>query len=471
MNRFAAAALLALATLTLAQEAAGQDSSIAQAAAPRTAAAQAGAATQLGSAQAPAAPTRILAADTMSVEATAQPGAAATALTLADLEQRALAQNPAIAVAAAQVDAAKGRAVQAGALPNPTIGYTGDEISGGSINRGGEHGFFVEQTIPLGGKLGRGRDVYTREAATAQAMTETERQRVLTAVRRTYRAAVIADRRVAVREQLARLAAETVQISAQLLNTGVADKPDTLSAEVESQRAQLALAEARNDRLRIWRELGVLVGDPALAPRPLAGSADDPLPDLTQDATLARLQRESPEIEAARRDIARANAALSRARRVAAPDLVLRAGPRYNRELLERDLKPVGWEGSFEVGVTVPLFNRNAGGIAEASADLARSQAAVRQTTLAATSRMADAFAQYETARRRVEVYRREILPRADEAYAMYRRNYAQMAAAYPQVLAAQRTLIQSQDQYLDALDRAWAAATALEGFALDLAH
>ncbi len=114
------------------------------------------------------------------------------------------------------------------------------------------------------------------------------------------------------------------------------------------------------------------------------------------------------------------------------------------------------------------MFNRNRGGIAEAGADLARSKAAVQATTLAATTRVASAFEQYESARRGVEVYRREILPRAEEAYTLYRRSYEQMAAAYPQVLAAQRTLGQSQDQYLDALDRAWEAAIVLEGFALE---
>jgi cobalt-zinc-cadmium efflux system outer membrane protein len=396
---------------------------------------------------------------------------AATPLTLAELEQRALAQHPAIAQAAAQIAAAKGRAVQAGTLPNPTVGYTGDEISGGPINRGGEHGFFVEQTIPLGGKLAREREVFTREAATAQAMTETERQRVLAAVRRVYRAALIADRRVAVRDQLAKLAAESVQISTQLFNTGIADKPDTLAAEIEAQHAQLAVIEAQNERLRVWRELGALVGDPTLAPRPLAGSADDPLPDLAQDATLARILTDSPEIEAARLDTLRADAALSRARRENVPDLVLRAGPRYNRELLEPDRTPVGWEAAFEVGVTLPLFNRHKGSIAAASADLARSKATVQQTALTTTTRVADALAQYDTARRSVDIYRREILPRAEEAYALSRRSYEQMALAYPRVLTAQRTLFQSQDQYLDALARAWEAAVTLEGFALDAPH
>ena len=402
----------------------------------------------------------------MAVDAYAQ-----TPLTLADLEQRAIAQNPSIAVAAAQVDAAKGRATQAGMLPNPTVGYTGDEVSGGSINRGGEHGFFIEQTIPLGGKLARGRDLYTREAEAAQASTDMERQRVLTAVRRTYRAALIAERRVAIREHLLRLATESVDIAAQLFNTGVTDRPDTLTAEIEARRAQLALLEAQNARLRVWHELGTLVGDPNLAPQALQGSADDPLPDLAQDATLARILRDSPEIDTARRETVRADAALSRARREASPDLVLRAGPRYNRELLERDLKPVGWEGSFEVGVTVPIFNRNQGGIAEAAAGVARSQAAQRQTALSATARVAEAFEQYDSARRAADLYLRDILPRAEEAYTLYRRSYEQMAAAYPQVLSAQRTLVQSQDQYLDALDRAWAAAITLEGFVLDVAR
>jgi cobalt-zinc-cadmium efflux system outer membrane protein len=244
-----------------------------------------------------------------------------------------------------------------------------------------------------------------------------------------------------------------------------------LSTEIEARRAQLALLEAQNARLRVWRELGTLVGDPNLVPQALQGSADDPLPDLTQDATLARILRDSPEIDAARRETVRADAALSRARREAAPDLVLRAGPRYNRELLERDLKPVGWEGSFEVGVTVPVFNRNKGGIAEAAAGVTRSQAAARQTALSATARVAEAFEQYDSARRAADLYTRDILPRAEEAYTLYRRSYEQMAAAYPQVLTAQRTLVQSQDQYLDALDRAWAAAITLEGFVLDVAR
>ena len=86
------------------------------------------------------------------------------ALTLAELERMALENNPTLPQALSGIEAARGRATQAGLLPNPTVGYTGSEISGGPIIRGGEHGLFVEQTIPLGGKLGLSRQIFNREA-------------------------------------------------------------------------------------------------------------------------------------------------------------------------------------------------------------------------------------------------------------------------------------------------------------------
>src|SRR5688572_21548660 len=53
---------------------------------------------------------------------------AATALTLADLEQLALQNNPSLGVARANIGAARGRQIQSGLLPNPTIGYMASDI-------------------------------------------------------------------------------------------------------------------------------------------------------------------------------------------------------------------------------------------------------------------------------------------------------------------------------------------------------
>ena len=120
-------------------------------------------------------------------------------------------------------------------------------------------------------------------------------------------------------------------------------------------------------------------------------------------------------------------------------------------------------------GVSVPLFNRNSGGVAAARADETRAQAEVMRLELALQSRAASEFARYLTARRASEVYRTEMLPRAEEAYQLYLARYRAMAAAYPQVLVAQRTLFELTAEYLEqGSDEAWQAALSLQGFLAD---
>ncbi len=105
----------------------------------------------------------------------------APALSLEQLEAMALEGNPTLAQAAAQVQAAAGRTLQASLYPNPTVGYSGEEISAHAS--GGEHGGFVEQTIVTAGKLGLSRAVFQQEQVQAEELAKAQRLRVLNAVR------------------------------------------------------------------------------------------------------------------------------------------------------------------------------------------------------------------------------------------------------------------------------------------------
>ena len=84
------------------------------------------------------------------------------AMNLSDFEQLALANNPTLQQADAITRRSAGLARQAGLFPNPIAGYAGEEIRGGSYG-GGEQGAFVQQTIPLGGKLGLRRQVFDEQ--------------------------------------------------------------------------------------------------------------------------------------------------------------------------------------------------------------------------------------------------------------------------------------------------------------------
>src|SRR6202007_681968 len=85
--------------------------------------------------------------------------------------------NPTRAQAKAGVRAAAGRSRQAGLWPNPTIGYSGDEIRGGSYG-GGEQGVFVQQNVILGGKLRLDRKIFDAEGKQAAAEADEQRLRV-----------------------------------------------------------------------------------------------------------------------------------------------------------------------------------------------------------------------------------------------------------------------------------------------------
>ena len=400
----------------------------------------------------------------------AQPALAQTSsspppITLSELEQLALQNNPTANAAAAGIDAARGRARQAGAWPNPVLGYSGEEIKTGDLDTRGEHGFFMEQTIPLGGKLGLSRNVVQKTIDRAEAVRDLQRLRILSSVRQTFYSVLLTERRIEVQERLAALASEAVGVTAQLFNVGAADRPDYLEIEIESRRLQLQLNRSKNDLFASRHELAALTGVRDVAARALAGSIDAAIPELERDQVIRTLLEQSPEVRGARAELERTRAVSARAKRETYPDLFLRGGTAYNRERGEDTGRPIGWEGTLEAGISVPLFNRNTGGIAAARSDETRAQAEVTRLELALQSRGVSQFANYLSALRAAEAYRSDILPRAEEAYRLYLSRYREMAAAYPQVLVAQRTLFEMSNEYLGNLNEAWRAALTLQGF------
>jgi cobalt-zinc-cadmium efflux system outer membrane protein len=388
---------------------------------------------------------------------------AAPAVTLAELEQLAARSSPALAAAQASLEAARARAQQAGAWPNPVVGFAADEIKRGGDPRGA-YGVFGEQTIVLGSKLALERAALERAADAAEAELEVQRQRLALTVRAKFYEALALERRVAALERLATLASEGVGVSAQMFNVGLADRPDHLQSQIESRRADLEVRGARNRLFAVRQQMAALVGDDRIVARPLAGSVDDVLPELTRQDALAALIETSPQMRAARAEIALAQADVARARRQTTPDLFVRGGAAHNRELGEPTGRAIGWEASIEAGVSIPLFNRNTAGVAAATADVTRAQANLRRTQLALSGQMAAEFAVYLTAVQEIGVYREEILPRAEEAYRLYLARYREMGANYTQVIDAQRNLFELSARFLERLDTAWQSALRIQG-------
>jgi len=139
-----------------------------------------------------------------------------------------------------------------------------------------------------------------------------------------------------------------------------------------------------------------------------------------------------------------------------------------NGELLsEPNGRPVGWQGFADVGVRIPIFNRNQGNIAAAKADVERARREVLRVKLVLRERAASVVQNYTFLQTAVDRYKYQMIPRAQKAYEMYAKKYQEMAAAYPQVLIAQRTLMQLEVSYITALEMFATSSVSLQSYLL----
>src|SRR6202048_761919 len=385
-------------------------------------------------------------------------------ITLEELQQMALQNNPTFAQSAANIQAAEGSKKQSGLYPNPTAGYQGEQIRGGSFH-GGEEGFFVQQDIVMGGKLGLNRKIFDQELKQAETEAEEQKLRVVTNVRMSYIQALAAQQTLELRQNLSKLADDAVETSHQLANVGQADAPDVLESEVEAQQAQLAVTMAEQKQQRIWKALAAVGGDRQLPLVKLEENLADP-PPANADELEEKIVNESPAVRIAELGVKRAEAALARARREPIPDLQLRGGMQQNGELLS-DGRAVGLQGFADVGVRIPIFNRNQGNIATAKADAERATREVERVKLVLRERAASVVQNYTFSHTAVDRYKNQMIPRAQKAYEMYTKKYQEMAAAYPQVLISQRTLMQLEVSYITALESFATSSLSLQSYLL----
>jgi cobalt-zinc-cadmium efflux system outer membrane protein len=396
----------------------------------------------------------------------AQAKAQGALVTLDQVEKIAHELNPTLRQAEAEIRAANARQQQAGLYPNPTVGYTGDEIRGGSVG-GGKQGFFAQQTIVIGGKLRLSRDVFGKEAKLAAIEAEEQRIRVESAVKMAFLRVLAAQELLDARRDLAKIAQNAVDTQRRLMNTGQADETEVLDAEVEAQRMHMASRMQENTLREEWRSLSAVIGQPDMPVATVAGDLEKDWPELSEEEAVDAIAKESPAVRIAEADAARAQAVLARARREPIPDLQVRGGMEYNNESLGSVPFAKGWEGIAEVSAQIPIFNRNQGDVAAARAEINRAEQEKKRIALTLRERAASAVDQYANARLMAVEFRDEMLPRAKKSYGLMVEKYGLMLTSYPRVLEAQRKLYELQVEYIAALEGVWTNGVALQGYLL----
>src|SRR5712692_5449618 len=244
----------------------------------------------------------------------AQERAQGPLITLEDAEKMARDSNPTLRQAEAEIRAAKARQQQAGLYPNPTVGYTGDEIRGGSVG-GGKQGFFVQQTIVTGGKLRLSHEVFCKESQLATIEAEEQRIRVTSAVKMAFLRVLAAQELLDARRDLASIARDAAETQRHLFNTGQADETEVLQSEVEAQRMRMAARMQENSLREEWRSLAAVIGQPGMPQAIVAGDLEKGWPELNEEQAVEAIANESPALRIAETTTLRAQAILAAAKR------------------------------------------------------------------------------------------------------------------------------------------------------------
>jgi cobalt-zinc-cadmium efflux system outer membrane protein len=386
---------------------------------------------------------------------------ASSALTLEALVTLGLQHHPRLAKASFAVEAARGRAHQAGLFPNPIVELKWDELNDRTGRSGVNSLPLVTQEIITGGKLKLSQAAAEREIEQANWGVMAERYQLLAEIRSAYFDALALQERVDLLRQI-RMTGEAITKTMRSLrdDAKVLADIDVLPVEAELLRYEADEEAARAEQVAAYRRLAAILGTHRLEISKVAGQLQDYiLPDYSPQRTTEYVLSVHPEIQSAQWGVEKAKLLVQRAKAEPIPNLSLNAGfVRQNQNRSD--------DYSLGVSASIPLWNKNQGNIHAAEAELCSALQEVSRVENDLSARVAAALRDYASARTRAERYQ-GVIDKAAAAQAIAVRDQQRNLPAV-MVLELQRSLRQARLERLKALGDAWKAAAAISGLTIE---
>ncbi len=375
-------------------------------------------------------------------------------LTLAYREDVALRVNPILARDAAQVDSARGQAVQAAVWKNLRFDTNNPWVFAGRnslLNVG------FQQEIPVLGKKKLDRAAADENTRQQELTAVQDKYALLTNVRTQFYTVLADQRRVEVLTRMADLAKQAVEAGEKKQKAGDAARSDVLLLEADYRRvlANLKSAQAILDGDR--KQLAAVVGMPGLVDRPVAGELAGAYPRFDEDRLVGYVAEDDTAIRNARSKVAQSQFQVRRAEVEPYPNPYL--GPAYQFGVV-----PGNDQFWFSFSFDIPTWDRNQGNIRAAKATVAANVAQVQATRNDLLNQAANLLGQYRAALAVVREFETDILPKSTEAARLVREGYAKGVSDLAALLQAQRSLVQANSDYLDALQTLWTNAAQVGG-------
>jgi len=361
-------------------------------------------------------------------------------ISLREVTNAVLANNPAIKEAENRWRAAKARVTQASAWDDLKV--SGDSRVKRFVeippNAFMDQSATVEQLIPVTGK-----NLVRARGAAAEALSIFEEVRraeldVIAKARASYFRLANAYDQLEINDKNLTSLRQIADISRSKYETGVESAANVLVAETDYSK----LLEARRDLERnlsdAQSQLNTLMNRDAFAPLSAPAAANINEANLSLSGLRATTLAQRPEVQMAHAKIDMEKSRLDLAHRAWIPDPALMVkGQRYN------DAAQAVSELDAGISFTVPWLNptKYSAGVREARENVGAAEQAFDREEKEALRLLRDQLEKIETAHHHVELFRDKLVPQARQAFEATRFSYESGKASFLDWITAQRNL------------------------------
>jgi outer membrane protein, heavy metal efflux system len=311
--------------------------------------------------------------------------------------------------------------------------------------------------VEVGGQRGRRIAVAKEELTLADLDVRAEMATLRRNLRQAFYGLLAAEQQARLADEVVGLAERVKNVAEERFKVGDVPRLDVLQAGLGLARAQAEADLARSARVSALADLNAVLNQPPGQAVAIVGDlAGAPaVPDFQGAMTLAgtsniailSAEREAA-VEGRRLD-------LIRAERIPTPTVT------FGLPMNAPDEFSVG--KSLGVAMTVPLFNRSQGEIAQSQATIDQLRATRDAAHRVVESQVFAALARIEAERQQVDAYRTRVVPAAEELTALAEESYKAGRDTLLALLDAQRSLRDVKREYLQALLDFQAALADLE--------
>lgn len=381
-----------------------------------------------------------------------------SALSLADALANVEKYSSAILAADSFTESLEGRKISAGAIPNPELSFEMEKFAGTRSSKGYERSEMrtsLSQTIELGGKRGKRVALANAESDASKLSASLVRIEVKNNVQVLFTEILRLQELKSIYEERRQAASDFLDSASKRFDAGIASPTEKAKAQVSLESARLDLQRSQVELQNAKSKLAVMWGEARPTFESVQGNLKM-LPVVPSKESLIESLASNTQVQFRQKEVDVRRESLELARSGAIPDLTVSGGILVVKE---DDSK------SAIVGLSmpIPIFQRNGGGILEATKLLEQARAVANGENQLTSSQILTAYQTYNVRRDEAIFLETSVLKSANQAMDFVMRSFKLGRLNYLEVIEAQRTLFDTKLQYLDATYAAHSALIELE--------